>query len=547
MYWKISKTDFICITVFLIFLGAAFFQGYKSVSELNWGFNNFDSNRDMGFVHTILNGNYGQDPSYTNEYIWYNPLVMIIESAIVKITHFPVNTVVTKSGAFLNLLAPITFFLMMAVIFNVPIALAATTGFLFFNINDLDGWMAATYSPWLFPVSFAQTFFYTGIIIIYKAFKEWKLFWFILLGINLAFCFLAHTAPTLLLILITVHLSVYKIVKSDPLLKIQAIIDVIKKGLPCLVLFIVLTLPFTWFVVGKYKLHMINTYTYEYLHEFFQIKNVFMLFKANLSLSLLIAMYGCIYFFKMNKDKVSRLIVSSWIMYCIVLYIYTTAIVFIRYHFNIKFPGIVPSFHFFFYLKAAQALFFGVGVCHLLSLLYNYMLNLPGKIHYIIIRFEQYMIPLTMVLLVIINYNSYAHRPDFLFNRTLGLENNIAYDTHKVYEWIVSNADDSKVFLSNENLSDFPLLASGRKMVAVSPAMSSPYVDYIKRNNDRNKMLDILSGKESLPAEDIFKKYNVQYLLVNKNEKDSMPSIEKYFPVLVYSNDSYFIFYKSTY
>ena len=50
-------------------------------------------------------------------------------------------------------------------------------------------------------------------------------------------------------------------------------------------LFIIFSLPFTYYVVGKYHLHMINTITYEYYDPLFTWFTFFHLIKINLSVS----------------------------------------------------------------------------------------------------------------------------------------------------------------------------------------------------------------------------------------------------------------------
>ncbi|MEO8151128.1 MAG: hypothetical protein ABI723_26085 [Bacteroidia bacterium] len=524
-----------------VFLGAAFVQGYNAVKDLNWGYD-YDSNRDMAFANSMLDNEYGEDPSYLNEYIWYNPLVTVIESAIVKCSNFPLNIVISRAGAFLNLLAPLAFFLMMSIWFDKGIALAATAGFIFFNLCEMPGWTAASYSPWLYPVVFVQSFFYIGVAVVYKAFNEWKRGWFILLGIILGICFTGHSAPTLILILITLVLAFKKIRNAKTSNRNKMIFETVKKGSLSFLLFAAISLPFTYFVVGKYQLHMQNTYAYEYTNDLFQWYNLPELILKNLSFSLLISIFGAFFFFRKGKDKMLSQIIIAWIMICVVLYIYTSAIVIIRYHLNIKLPGIVPSFHFFFYLKSLQALFFGIGLYQLLSLVYQYFINRFQKFRLDPVHFEKYFLPVTLLLMVAVNYPFYANSYDLKMNEDRGIYKNNAVSQNEVYNWILGHTDDNKVFLCSLENSDFPMLATGRKMVAVSPTMSNPYVDYITRNEHRNEMLSMLAGETPFTNNSLFKEYSVSYLLVDKNEKQELPLIQNIFPHLVFANSEFYIY-----
>ncbi|MBL0340676.1 MAG: hypothetical protein IPP71_06990 [Bacteroidetes bacterium] len=141
--------------VVIVLMTLAFVQCYKTAHDLTWTVE-ADFDRDQSFVQGTLDGNFGKDPSYRNEYLWYNPLVFLIETAIVKITGLPVNIVLARAGIYLNLFAPLAFAFMTFYFFGSKVMLAALAGFLFFTTGNLWGWSAATYSPWLYPVSFMQ-------------------------------------------------------------------------------------------------------------------------------------------------------------------------------------------------------------------------------------------------------------------------------------------------------------------------------------------------------------------------------------------------------
>src|SRR5579859_4095216 len=91
----------------------AFIQCYSAASGIHWFFDP-DYYRDMSCVQQNLYGNFGKDPNYLGAYLWYNPLLTSLETLIVKITGLPLNLAFAKAGIYLNLLAPVTFTLMLA-------------------------------------------------------------------------------------------------------------------------------------------------------------------------------------------------------------------------------------------------------------------------------------------------------------------------------------------------------------------------------------------------------------------------------------------------
>jgi hypothetical protein len=95
----------------------AFIQCFRTTQDLTWPFDT-DFHRDMAFIHGTLDGHFGQDPTYAGQFLWYNPMVFSIEAMLVRITGLPMNIIVTRAGLYLNLLGPLTFFLMTWGLFN---------------------------------------------------------------------------------------------------------------------------------------------------------------------------------------------------------------------------------------------------------------------------------------------------------------------------------------------------------------------------------------------------------------------------------------------
>ena len=104
----LTKGKLMLVATIILLLSMAFVQVYKTAHDLTWTVEE-DFDRDQSFVQGTLDGNLGKDPSYKGEYVWYNPLLFLIETALVKITHLPINIILARGGIYLNFLAPLTF------------------------------------------------------------------------------------------------------------------------------------------------------------------------------------------------------------------------------------------------------------------------------------------------------------------------------------------------------------------------------------------------------------------------------------------------------
>ena len=66
------------------------------------------------------------DPFYRGESIWYNPLVPGLVATLGHLGRHPVHVLYAQAGAYLNLLGPIAFFLLLDACFGLPAAVLAT-------------------------------------------------------------------------------------------------------------------------------------------------------------------------------------------------------------------------------------------------------------------------------------------------------------------------------------------------------------------------------------------------------------------------------------
>lgn len=534
---KVSNRFFlVLISVFITFLIICFVPSRNIVADLNYGYDS-DNSRDMSNVNNLLAGNLVNDPCYLDAYRWYNPLTHWLEAGVVLVTKIPVNKVVSQGGPYFNLLVPICFFIMMFILFDGLIAISAIAGFLFFVSGDIPGYFSATYTPWLYPIAFVQFAFYIGIIVLYNAYLQHSFKWFIILGATAGLIFLGHTGPAVIFILQIVWLTMVKchqqFKKQEPLIRTLLLATV------AAISFIIVSLPLTYFVAGIYKLKMINPAIYEYTDPLFQLLYIKNLILANLSVALLVAFAGLFFLVKSNTNYIIKNILYSWLFCSLMLYSYVTFSKYMRFHYQILLPGIVPSFHFFFYFKAVEAVFFGIGFVEISKRVIEFIQKKINRNNFNSTSKTTAITLAVLLIIVALYYPIYLNRGDFKSVVPENITKTEKADRINVYEWLIANTGINDVVLCQEDLIPFPLLASGRKMVACTMDHTNPYLDFASRERDRDAMMNSLKGSTAYD-ESLFNKYNVDYVLVVNS--DSYVLMKDYFPEKIFISDTYSIY-----
>jgi hypothetical protein len=514
-----SKNKMAILFAIGILILSAFIQCYRTAHDVKW-FYDQDFYRDMAGVQGILDGNFGKDPNYEGAYPWYNPMLTSIETLIVKISALPINIVLAHSGVYLNLLAPLAFVLMLVVLFDIRIALASLLSFLFFAPGNLPGYYAATYSPWLYPVCFAQFFFYLNIIFCYKAFSTQRYSWFFTFGSCTGLCFLTHNAPAVLSILIVCTIQIGFARSAIGQKNYLALRKYMLQGIIAFVPFAVASLPLLYIIVWKYHLHIINRFPFEYEDTIFIGHNFLDMIRANASISFLVAVGGFIAFYRQFRGTLIRKIFLDWLIMAVFMYLYSTIAVTMDNHFGIHLPLTVPSFHYFFYLKALQSVFFGFGLVALLRYLAIRLKRLS------FVREQRAGAPvvstwafLSVVLCcALLYFPVYKNRKDFSYFRDQNLKMAKDSDGIELYNYILKTIPSNNVILcegdGKEYPTSFPVMASARKTVSLGPTYSNPFFDWIKRESDRNNMILFFRTGEPAEAKKLYQDYHVEYVLL---------------------------------
>jgi hypothetical protein len=106
-------------------------------------------------------------------------------------------------GPWLNLLAPLMFYLLAVRLAGRRAALGGLTLYLFFITGQEHSWAAATYSPWLFSDNFSEGLFFSAAFAVLSADQRPGTARAAIAGALMGVTFLAHTAPALILAIMT--------------------------------------------------------------------------------------------------------------------------------------------------------------------------------------------------------------------------------------------------------------------------------------------------------------------------------------------------------
>jgi hypothetical protein len=422
------------------------------------------------------------------------------------------------------------------------VALAGLLSYLFLASGNIPGWGAATYSPWLYPVCFAQFLFYLSVILCYKAFSKQSYFWFFLAGAASGICFLAHAAPAILIILMMISIQGGNMIRAVKEKNYPALKKYTWQVVATFIPFILVSFPYLFFIVGKYHLHFVNRMISQFVVGIFMRQNFMEMIEANISGSFIIAVIGFIWFYKKFHQPLIRKIILNWLFISVFMYIYSSVVPGIERKLNVYLPVTVPSFHYFFYLKALQSVFFGFGFVFLIETLLR-LANILGKFKPATEgnNTNRFLI-IAVLVCAIIYFPFYKTREDFVYPRQQALIKGNEKDKIEVYNYIVQNLSPDEVILCDLQSALFPVMPTARKLVAIHPTFSNPYHDFSDRNAARDNMLLFLKTGEPQAAKKLFIDYQVDFVLLTNKELENVKGTSSLLQHIVFKNNDYTLF-----
>jgi hypothetical protein len=494
-----------CAAVLLVLVmsGVAVVLNLPVTSDLVWP--GFETQfRELAAAQTLLDEGYGPDSTYRDAKLWYNPLSGAMIAATSRTLDVPARVVVPRIGVYVNLLAPLCFFLMVALLVDKWAAVAGTAAFLFLGSPRFEDFEAATYSGWLLPNSFAQALAYLSIIVSARAGAVSSArAWSVLFGSLLGLTFLGHTAPALMLGLMLVGLI------GCEALRTHAWSDsAIRLGIALGTAFLV-SLPFVWPIVADYQLRTINPGPALAPYHRLDGNELMALVRDLGTLPVIVGLAGWVAFVRTRAHQWNTRVLLAWAGAVLTCLAYNYIRLAAR-KLGIALPSVVPAFHFLFYFHACLWIGFGMALA-LAGQWVRHRLDGRERSGPIVAG----LVTVTLTGVVVLTYfPSYLSRDQFLPRRAEAMMFHSALSV-PTWAWIREHTKSSDVFLSTDDMSLFVVAPAGRKVVATNRYFSSPYLDWSRRSRDRDRMFELLAGGHRREFESLARQYDVSYVIVN--------------------------------
>ncbi len=417
-----------------------------TVEGLAWPYDG-DHFRDIAQAQTARDGHPLADPYYAGEWVWYNPLVPWLLATLSWLTGLGPGLLHVHAGPWLNLLGPLTLWLLCVRVAGHETAFLAVALLLFVNCRTEPSLTCATYSPWLFVATFAQGLFYLGILALRRAARLGTAGAAALAGATAGLTFLAHTGPALVL-------------GGVALLVLRPRHVAIAGSVALLV-----ASPFAWSILVHYRLHVVNPVPLAWSWPPLTLSG----FPATLLAHAPLLAAGAAGL-AIVRDRVVR----GWVVVASAL----LALALLRDAVP-SMPPLVPTFHFWRYAMAAATLLAAASGGWLL------------------VRAPQ---PLRLgVLAAVVGCAAwwaprYRSRFDFVYGRSVAAAR--SPDLLAAGAFLHKSTPDTAVVLGSRGLSLEVIGPAGRKVVGVTANWSNPYVDATARIAARDAMLaDITAGR----------------------------------------------------
>ena len=459
-----SRQDRLFDAVALAACAVALVVALQTVWGLGWPYDG-DHYRDVAQAQTARDGHPLSDPFYAGEWIWYNPLLPWIVAGGAALARVPTLMFDVQAGPWLNLIAPIGFYLLCVRLAGRGAAFLALVIFLFVNGRTEPALTTPTYSPWLFVATFAQGLFYLTLLAMTSAAGSPSDRRAIVVGSLAGLTFLAHTGPALVLGAIALFVLPLR--------------SIFVAGVAAAFV----ASPFLWSIVGHYHLAVLNPVPAGWKWLPISWDGFPQTLRAN---ALLLAMGFAGLF------VVRRQIVRVWLAVAAALTVYGLVREVVP-----AFPPIVPTFHFWRYTMAALILLTG-------AVLWAACQRAAG-------RFAAPLVAAACVLAIVWYVPQYRTRFDIVYGRGIAASRDPNHAA--VTAFLHTSLPADSVVLGSRGASLQIIGPAGRKVVGVNANWSNIYVDAGPRMADRDRMLEALKSHDNEAFETLANRYRVTHVV----------------------------------
>jgi hypothetical protein len=492
--------------VLAFLLCAAAFAGTQAYTRgLEWPAMD-DSYREMAGAQSLLDEGFGHDFAYRGERIWYNPLTPSVAALAQHALGVPLPLLIARAGPYVNLVAPVAFYVAVVCLVDGWVALAALAAFLFITANEFLPWHAASYSAWLLPTNLGQGVLYAAWPLVLRSHTTTRpYFWSAAVGAALGVTFLTHTTPALILGVAVVTLAVCRAARSGQ--RRRAVL-----GLAVTLAVALLTsAPLVMSILGHYGLQTRNPFPAESPDALLELYNrKALLRKLVLATPFVPAMVALAHHLWRERTP-PRDVLLAWTI-AVVFFLAVSDLRLLAARAGVTLPSIVPSFHYFLHFTALVSIGFGLAVRYAARWIES--ASAQARRHAAASRIPVPVGVLTLVAAALLwSLPSYFRRADVSLLSAWGAQYAVSVP-RDAYAWLRQHATPADVFLTTDDLALYLVGPAGRKVVAVNRYYSHPYVDWERRDADRHRLFGLLRGPDVAGFDQLAAAYGVTHVLV---------------------------------
>lgn len=501
------------VAVLCVTLGTvSFVQNRSIVNDFVWPGMDIQY-RELAGAQTILDEGYGPDAAYAHERAWYNPMATWLIAGLSRLSGVAAPLAIARAGPYVNFVAPLALWVLVAVLFDKFAAVAATAAFVFAVGTQFPFYYSATYSPWFAPENFGQAWIYASLAVASRAFGPGvPLRWAVAGGVLLGAAFLTHTAPAILCGVVWVILAAIEWRRSGKRPDGPVRLTIV------LAAAFLVSLPFSVQILWHYHLAIVNQFPSQSPSDLLDLNELPSLARRMAAAPILVGAIALVVRAKRPLDRGMQVVLA--LLAAVMLFLAANAVRLLLARTGVHLPAVVPAFHFFFYLMAVVAIGFGLALRDLASATVRWLV--AGRS----VRSSSanpvaglLTCGLTLVA-VVACYPQYRQRLDFTDVRREALAMSQRFPG-EVVTWIRGHTAPDDVFLSTDDASLYLVAPAGRKVVATNRYFSNPYVDWVGRDADRRRMFEQLEYLDVKGFSALAEKYHVRFIVISGDKSDT--------------------------
>jgi hypothetical protein len=510
-YVLVTLTGALCLWL-------AFVPARQAVSGVTMPYD-IDHFREIAYAQSIADGRLFDDPFYRGKTIWYNPLFAATIALVSRITSLDVPVAMVQAGPVLSTAAQVVFFAAAVCLIGPWPAVMALVALLFVPPYDFS-WATPSVTPWLFPSTFASLFFYIGLLACWSAIRRNTPIWWIAVGAVLGIVFLGHTAPAVILGLLSIA-SVVFASRSEKLFsrrQVAAVAMIMGTAL-------VVSAPFVYSIVVIYKLRIVDTEVLNWVAPHLAVTRAGnFLYEAWVSPLGVLRMIGAIALIRRASSDRGAFLVVGWTAAAAAFFGYGWLQQLL--HFR-GVPAFIPQHEFYFHLRAAGYMLAGAGawvVLRTIAAAVSRILPSGARTRY------REAIAGTLALLVIYvtvraTYETFQGKADFQEYRREALAATAQFAETRLLQRLRTETPPDAVVLATAEDSLYRVAPAGRAVVAIPASQSNPYLTQGGRDHDQKEMLKAVLTGDAATLHALADMYGVTHIVLGPDDSAALDSL----------------------